>query len=99
MSSAKPSARFFPTLTEVVQPGIAIPQAPVDVERLTQQVVDRVRPRLEQQLRANLQSALDSYLRAALPQYRAEMDAVVESVVAEAMSKLSTASPPPRPKG
>ena len=92
MSSAEPSARFFATLTEVVKPGIAVPQMPVDVERLTQQVIDRVRPRLEQQLRANLQSALDSYLRAALPQYHAEMDAVVESVVAEALAKLQTGS-------
>lgn len=88
MSTAKPSARFFPTLTEVVQPGIALPQMPVDVERLTQQVIDRVRPRLEQQLRANLQVALDSYMRAALPQYHAELDAVVESVVGEALAKL-----------
>lgn len=95
MSTPKPSARFFPTLTEVVQPGIPLPAVAVDVERLTQQVLDRVKPRLEQQLRANLQSALDSYLRAALPQYHAELDAVVESVVNEALAKLQTKPPQP----
>lgn len=93
MSTTKPSARFFPTLTEVVQPGIPLAAVPIDVERLTQQVLDRVKPRLEQQLRANLQTALDSYLRAALPQYHAELDAVVESVVNEALAKLHHQSP------
>ena len=63
----------------------------MDVERLTHKLLIVFVPGWSSNC-ANLQSALDSYLQAALPQYHAEMDAVVESVVAEALAKLQTGS-------
>ena len=94
MSTSKPTARFFPTLTEVVQPGTALPAVPVDVERLTQQVLERVKPRLEQQLRASLQAVLEEHLRTAMPDLQAELGAVVESVVGEALAKHTPGAVP-----
>ena len=56
MSTGKPPHRFVPTLTEVVHPGGASVRPVIDSQRLVEQILQHVKPRLEQQLRASLQA-------------------------------------------
>ncbi len=87
MPSNKPFPRFVPTLTEVVRTGKA-PLAPtLDRERLVEQVLQAVIPRLEQQLRQTLGRLVDEQIRRASPQWRSEIEATVESVVTKALAQ------------
>jgi hypothetical protein len=87
MPSNKPLPRFVPTLTEVVRTGVARPAPPLDRERLIEQVLQTVKPRLEQQLRQSLGVLIDEQIRQASPQWRIEIEATVESVVAQALAQ------------
>lgn len=87
MPSNKPLPRFVPTLTEVVRTGVAQPAPPLDRERLVEQVLQTIKPRLEQQLRQSLGVLIDEKIRQASPQWRIEIEATVESVVAQALAQ------------
>lgn len=87
MLISKPLPRFVPTLTEVVRPGAVRPvQPPIDRERLVEQVLQAVKPRLEQQLRQALVPLIDEHIRKASPQWRSDVEATVESAVAQLLA-------------
>jgi hypothetical protein len=54
---------------------------------LIEQVLQTVKPRLEQQLRQSLGVLIDEQIRQASPQWRIEIEATVESVVAQALAQ------------
>lgn len=87
MPSNKPLPRFVPTLTEVVRHGVAQPTPPLDHERLVEQVLQVVKPRLEQQLRQSLRVLIDEQIRQASPQWRSDIETTVESVVTRALAE------------
>lgn len=90
MSNTKPPLRFVPTLTEVVQPGhLSVTRTPIDGERLVEEVLQKVRPRLEQQLRAALQAQVEEHMRLAASQWRGDIEDAVRSAVAKVVK------PPP----
>ena len=84
MLTSKQLPRFVPTLTEVVRPGAARTVQPsIDRERLIEQVLQAVKPRLEQQLRQALGPLIEEHIRKASPQWRSDIEATVESAVAQ----------------
>ncbi len=84
MSNSKPPYRFVPTLTEVVHPGPPPVAPPIDCERLTEQVLQSIKPRLEQQLRAALQTQVEEHMRLAATQWQQDIEGAVRSAVAKA---------------
>lgn len=101
MLTGKPPPRFVPTLTEVVLPGErAVVRVPIDSERIVDEVLQTIRPRLEHQLRAALQSQVDEHMRLASVQWRADIEDTVRSVVARLTtpSQLSSRANSVEPK-
>lgn len=91
MPNSKPPSRFVPTLTEVVHPReLSVARPPIDGERLVEEVLHKVRPRLEQQLRAALQSQVEEHMRLASVQWREDIEDAVRSAVAKVMPPPST---------
>lgn len=87
MLTSKPLPRFVPTLTEVVRPGAARTVQPsIDRERLIEQVLQAVKPRLEQQLRQSLGPLIDEHIRKASPQWHSDIESTVESAVARLLA-------------
>ncbi len=89
MASSKPSGRFVPTLTEVVRPGSVPAPTPLDRDRLVEQVLQTVKPRLEQQLRASLQGIVEQHMRAAVPRMQQDIEEAVNLAVALAMARMN----------
>ncbi len=86
MTIGKPPNRFVPTLTEVVQLGMAPNAGPIDCERLAEQVLQSIKPRLEQQLRAALQAQVEEHMRLAAPRWQQD----IEEAVRDAVAKVAT---------
>ncbi len=89
MATSKPSGRFVPTLTEVVRPGQAAAPTPLDRDRLVEQVLQTVKPRLEQQLRASLQALVEQHMKAAAPRMQQDIEEAVNLAVALAMARMN----------
>jgi len=89
MPSNKPVGRFVPTLTEVVRPGAAPTAQAIDPERLVEQVLQAVKPRLEQQLRASLQAMVEEQMRISAPRLQQDMEDAVRAAVAEATARMN----------
>ena len=89
MSTNKPLNRFVPTLTEVVHSAESGVAPPLDRERLAEQVLLSVKPRLEQQLRASLQALVDEQMRLAAPRWQQEIEDAVKVAVEQAMAAHS----------
>ncbi len=89
MPTTKPSGRFVPTLTEVVRPGQVAAPTPIDRDRLVEQVLLTVKPRLEQQLRASLQVLVEQHMRAAAPRLQQDIEEAVNLAVALAMARMN----------
>lgn len=85
MTTKRPSARFVPTLTEVVRPGVASGDPTPDHERLIEQVIQAVKPRLELQLRASLQALIEQQLRISSPRLQQDIEEAVRVAVARAI--------------
>jgi hypothetical protein len=77
----KPATRFVPTLTEVVRPGTVARDATVELERLSEEVLQEVRLKLEQQLRSTLHAMVEEELRKASSQWQRELESAVESAL------------------
>lgn len=93
MPDVKPPPRFVPTLTEVVSPGnLHRMRPPVDGERLVEEVLQSVRPRLEQQLRAALQAQVDEHMRMAATQWREDIETAVRAAVAKSLSSTPSST-------
>ena len=90
MATGKPSGRFVPTLTEVVRPGVPPATSVLDNERLVQQILRIVKPRIEQQLRVALQSLVDQHMRVAAPNLQRDIEAAVRAAVAQALEHESS---------
>jgi len=89
MATQKPSARFVPTLTEVVQPGQADASPGMDRDTLVEQVLQTVKPKLEQQLRASLQALVEQQMREAAPRLQKDIEEAVDMAVALAIARMS----------
>ena len=89
MPTNKPAPRFVPTLTEVVRPGRAATAPAIDPDKLVEQVLQTVKPRLEQQLRASLQSMVEQHMRALAPRMQHDVEEAVNLAVALAMARLN----------
>lgn len=89
MPTNKPVPRFVPTLTEVVRPGLPTRPPEIDPERLAEQVLQAVKPRLEQQLRASLQVLIEQHLRAAAPRLQQELEDAVFAAVTKAIARAN----------
>jgi hypothetical protein len=89
MPSNKPIGRFVPTLTEVVRPGAAPATQVMDPERLVEQVLQAVKPRLEQQLRASLQAMVEEQLRISAARVQQDIEDAVRGAVAEATVRMN----------
>lgn len=89
MPTNKPAARFVPTLTEVVRPGL--PKAPpaVDRNQLVEEVLRALKPRLEQQLRASLQLVVEQHVRTSASQMQHDMEEAVEAAVSNALRRMT----------
>lgn len=90
MSNSKPPPRFVPTLTEVVHPGQLPVAPPIDCERLVEQVLQSIKPRLEQQLRAALQTQVEEHMRVAATQWQQDIEDAVRSAVEQAARMPAT---------
>jgi hypothetical protein len=81
--------RYVPTLTEVVQSGLA-PLAPatpaVSADQLAQRVLQRVDLSLERRLREEIATVVLEQTAALVPLLRERLEAVVREVVAEALA-------------
>ncbi len=89
MPTNKPVPRFVPTLTEVVRPGLPPRAIEIDPERLAEQVLQAVKPRIEQQLRASLQLLIEQHLRAAAPRLQHELEDAVLAAVTKAIARTN----------
>jgi uncharacterized protein YgbK (DUF1537 family) len=85
--TTRPAARFVPTLTEVVRPGVAAPTTGIDREALVEQVFQAVKPRLEQQLRTALYALVEEQLCKAAPQWQEDVETAVNAAVAQALAQ------------
>jgi hypothetical protein len=87
MTASKPSARFLPTLTEVVQlvPAQPDPVAQIPLDGAGEAVVQRAMALLEAQWEQRIQSDLQLQARYVLEALRDEMKAAVESAVQQAL--------------
>ncbi|MES2952278.1 MAG: hypothetical protein V4858_27440 [Pseudomonadota bacterium] len=91
MPANKPVPRFVPTLTEVVHPGLPILPTEIDAERLAEQVLQLVKPRLEQQLRASLQALIEQHMRTVAPRMQQELDDAIKVAVAQTIAHVTEA--------
>ena len=80
----------FDRLTEVVNPGGASVRPVIDSQRLVEQILQHVKPRLEQQLRASLQAQVEAQMRLAATRWKLEIEDAVKAAVKQAIS-------PPKP--
>jgi len=89
MPTNKPAPRFVPTLTEVVRPGVPHRPPELDPQRLAEQVMQAVKPKLEQQLRASLQALVEQHLRDAAPRLQHELEDAVMAAVVKAIARAN----------
>ena len=89
MPTNKPAARFFPTLTEVVRPGLPKAPAAVDRNQLVEEVLHALKPRLEQQLRVSLQLLIEQHVRTSASQMQYDMEEAVEAAVSNALRRMT----------
>lgn len=87
MPTSKAPNRFVPTLTEVVHPGRDAPRPVVDPQRLVEQVLQSIRPKLEQQLRAALHALVEEQIRLATPRLQQDIEDAVIAAVAQALAR------------
>lgn len=81
MALSKPTTRNVPTLTEVVRPTHAKNVTPFDTERVVEQVMQRLTPKLEGLIYAALQPMVRDQLQALAQLWSLELEATVRQTV------------------
>lgn len=92
MQPPKAFPRFFPTLTEVVQPGapaqMSTPVLPaVDRERLVEQVLQQIAPVVEERLHEAVQAMLQDQMNALARRLHQEIEITVRQAVIQATTE------------
>jgi hypothetical protein len=85
--TTKAAARFVPTLTEVVRPGVAPLTHGVDRGAIVEQVLQALRPRLEQQMRTALYAMVEEQLCKAAPLWQQDIEDAVDAAVTQALAQ------------
>ena len=75
MAPSKSATRNVPTLTEVVRPTHAKNMTPLDIERVVEQVMQRLTPKLEGLIHAALQPMVQDQLQALAQLWSLELEA------------------------
>jgi hypothetical protein len=81
MAPSKSATRNVPTLTEVVRPTHAKNMTPLDIERVVEQVMQRLTPKLEGLIHAALQPMVQDQLQALAQLWSLELEATVRQTV------------------
>ncbi|WP_294765246.1 hypothetical protein [uncultured Rhodoferax sp.] len=92
----KPTPRFLPTLTEVVQPPVAPePPAPpdIDTEMMVARVMQAIAPHIENQLRALVADLVQEQLRELSPRIQHDLEQMVRAAVLGAVDEVSNPRP------
>ena len=91
MQPPKTFPRFFPTLTEVVQPDAPLPApAPMpafDRERLVEQVLQRIAPIVEERLHDAVQAMLQDQVDLLARRLHQEIESTVRQAVIQATAE------------
>lgn len=97
MRTSKPTPRFLPTLTEVVQPPHAPeppPQSPIDTDVMVARVMQAVAPHIENQLRELVADLVQEQLRELSPRIQHDLAQMVRAAVEGAVAEMP--APPSR---
>ncbi len=97
MRTSKPTPRFLPTLTEVVQPPQPPeppPQPSIDTDAMVAKVMQAVAPHIENQLRALVADLVQEQLRALSPRIQHDLEQMVRAAVEGAVAEMPV--PPTR---
>lgn len=97
MRAPKPTPRFLPTLTEVVQPPNPPEQpsqAPIDTDAMVAKVMQAVAPHIENQLRELVSDLVQEQLRELSPRIQHDLEQMVRAAVEGAVAEMP--EPPPR---
>ena len=86
MAPSKSATRNVPTLTEVVRPTHAKNMTPLDIERVVEQVMQRLTPKLEGLIHAALQPMVQDQLQALAQLWSLELEATVRQTVDAAVA-------------
>jgi hypothetical protein len=87
MAPSKSTTRNVPTLTEVVRPTHAQNVTPLDIERMVEQVMQRLTPKLEGLIHAALQPMMvQDQLQALAQLWSLELEATVRQTVDAAVA-------------
>lgn len=88
----KPTPRFLPTLTEVVQPP-APPEPPaqpdIDTEMMVARVMQAIAPHIENQLRELVTDLVQEQLRELSPRIQHDLEQMVRAAVMGAVDEMS----------
>lgn len=92
MPSPKPTPRFLPTLTEVVQ----LPHAPepptqragIDTDAMVDKVMQAVSPHIEHQLRELVSDLVQEQLRELAPRIQHDLEQMVRAAVEGAIAEM-----------
>lgn len=87
----KPTPRFLPTLTEVVQPPSPPeppPRADIDTEAMVAQVMQAISPHIETQLRALVVDMVQEQLRELAPRIQHDLEQMVRVAVEGAIAEI-----------
>jgi hypothetical protein len=91
MATQRTPPRFVPTLTEVVQSGLAplVPAGgpPLSADQLAQRVLQRIDLSLERRLREAMATVILEHTEALAPLLRERLEGVVRQVVADAVAE------------
>ena len=96
MRTSKPTPRFLPTLTEVVQPPQPPqpPHPPIDTDAMVAKVMQAVAPHIENQLRELVADLVQEQLRALSPRIQHDLEQMVRAAVEGAVAEMAV--PPTR---
>jgi hypothetical protein len=84
---SKSATRNVPTLTEVVRPSRSKAAASIDTERVVEQVMQRLTPKLEGLIHAALQPMVQDQLEALAQLWSLELEATVRQTVDAVVSE------------
>ncbi|MDZ7919773.1 hypothetical protein [Rhodoferax sp.] len=91
MRAPKPTPRFLPTLTEVVQPPNPPeppPQVPIDTDAMVAKVMQAVAPHIENQLRELVSDLVQEQLRELSPRIQHDLEQMVRAAVEGAVAEM-----------
>ena len=88
----KPTPRFLPTLTEIVQPPApAAPPPPpdIDTDMMVARVMQAIAPHIENQLRELVSDLVQEQLRELSPRIQHDLEQMVRAAVMGAVDEMS----------